>query len=95
MRTFIALSTFESPETKSVYVEGLTYSIREGNRYLNALAEVWSLEGRIRFEHRPEVKSQIEGVGTVEYKVESQDLTLWEKTVKAWRLMWQSLTPRQ
>ena len=62
MRTFTALITFSSPETKSTYVEGLTYTIRQGNRYLNALAEVWSLERKIQFEHQSH-RPLIEGHG--------------------------------
>lgn len=53
MRVFDALQTFESPEMKSTYVGGLSYSIRPGNRYLEALAEVWALEQRIHFHHNP------------------------------------------
>lgn len=64
MRSFTALQTFEAPEIKSVYVEGLSYTIREGNRYLNALAEVWALQGKIVFNHNSKDKI-INGNGIV------------------------------
>lgn len=52
MRLFTALQTFDSPQTESTYLEGYSYTIR-GNRYLNALAEVWEIENKIQFEHDP------------------------------------------
>ena len=52
MRVFTALQTFDSPQTGSTYLEGYSYTIR-GNRYLNALAEVWEIENKIQFEHDP------------------------------------------
>lgn len=64
MRTFVALQTFYSPKMKSSYVEGLSYTIRQGNRYLAALAEVWALEGRVRFAHNT-TKCTIQGIGHV------------------------------
>lgn len=64
MRTFVALKTFHSPETKSMYVEGLSYTIKQGNRYLNALAEVWALEEKIRFAHNM-TKCVLTGIGHV------------------------------
>ncbi len=87
MRSFIALQTFEAPETKSVYVEGLSYTIRDGNRYLNALAEVWALQGKIKFGHAtPPV--QIVGKAIV-FDPVIEDVTIWEKTKRAWRqLKW-------
>lgn len=87
MRSFIALQTFEAPETKSVYVEELSYTIRDGNRYLNALAEVWALQGKIKFGHAiPSV--QIVGKAIV-FDPVIEDVTIWEKTKRAWRqLKW-------
>ena len=60
MRTFVALQTFTAQETRSHYVEGLSYTVRPGNRYLNALAEVWALEGKVRFIHNSP-KSALKG----------------------------------
>jgi len=60
MRTFVALQTFTAQETRSHYVEGLSYIVRPGNRYLNALAEVWALEGKVRFTHNSP-KSALKG----------------------------------
>lgn len=62
MRQFKALITFDSPETKSTYLEGFSYTIRSGNRYLNALAEVWVFQGKVAFEHQPKHEG-IQGVG--------------------------------
>ncbi len=64
MRSFTALQTFEASETKSVYVEGLSYTIRDGNRYLNALAEVWALQGKVVFNHNSKDKI-VRGKGIV------------------------------
>lgn len=64
MRAFTALRDFDSPETKSSYAEGLSYTIRPGNRYLNALAEVWVLEGKIVFHHDGK-RTQVQGKGVL------------------------------
>ena len=62
MRSFVVLQSFTSKETRSEYVEGLSYTIRPGNRYLNALAEVWAFEGKIQFHHEAQ-RPQIRGKG--------------------------------
>ena len=83
MRIFLALQTFSSPETRSTYVTGMTYTIRPPNRYLNALAEVWALEGKIQFGHTsPPV--QIVGKAIVTDPI-TEDTTIWEKTKRSWR----------
>lgn len=88
MRSFVALKTFECPELKSMYVEGLSYTIKPSNKYLNALAEVWALEKKIAFDHNPIIKAKVEGVGTVKYFSNTVDEDIWTKTKKAWRLLW-------
>lgn len=88
MRSFVALKTFKCDELESVYVEGLSYTIHQGNRYLNALAEVWSLEGKITFDHSPVTKAKVEGIGTVRYFSNKIDEDIWTKTKKARRLLW-------
>ena len=80
MRIFLALQTFSSPETRSTYVTGMTYTIRPKNRYLNALAEVWALEGKVNFIAPPTV-SKLRGHGYTEPGI-------WAKTVTAWRQLW-------
>jgi hypothetical protein len=85
MRTFIALHTFESPETQSVYVQDLTYTIRNTNKMLNALAEVWALQGKIVFLHEQN-KVLLYGSGHTHLQ-ETLDETIWEKTKKAWKLL--------
>lgn len=79
-RTFLALSTFYSPEFKSTYAQGLTYTIKHGNRYLNALAEVWKVEGKIEFIHEKNVATVI-GKGYT-------DPTIWAKTLNIWNTLW-------
>lgn len=87
-RTFYAIKTFTSSETGSTYIDGLSYTIRPGNRYLNHLAEVWALEGKVAFEHKPESKAKIEGQATVETFSSCVDESIWEKTKKVWRTLW-------
>ena len=82
MRIFEALQTFEAPETKSTYLEGFTYTIVDNNKLLNNLAEVWALQGKIRFLHAESNKAQIRGVGHVE-------TTFLGMTKAAWRSLWQ------
>lgn len=82
MRVFVALKTFESPELVSTYVEGLSYVICDNNTYLEALAEVWALEGKIHFEHDP-IKQRIKGKGqdltTIVFQLQETVLTLQTK----------------
>jgi hypothetical protein len=93
MRTFRALQTFKSEETKSWYTQVLTYTVRPGNRLLNALAEVWALQGKVTFNHIA-VPPPIEGIGTVT-RPHSEDPSFWEMTKKAWTRVWQSVTQPQ
>ena len=79
-RMFIAKKTFSSSETKSTYAQGLTYTIRPWNRYLNVLAEVWQVEGKIEFIHNNNVATVI-GKGYT-------DPTIWAKTKNAWNKLW-------
>jgi len=92
MRQFKVLSTFESSEMKSTYVEGFSYTIIDGNRMLNALAEVWALQGKIEFVHQIKPHVEIKGQGIVEYASHKEDEGIWEKTLAAWGRTWQSLT---
>jgi hypothetical protein len=81
MRSFVALRNFYSPEIKSGYVEGLSYTILPGNRYLGALAEVRALEGKIEFIHRLN-EAKLYGIGKV------NDETFSQKTKAAWVNLW-------
>lgn len=87
MRTFKALQTFESTDTRSVYTEGLSYSIVDGNRFLNACAEVWALQGKIEFDHIAPNSAKITGVGQSGTKV--VDTGFWGLTKAGWRSLWQ------
>lgn len=62
MRKFIALKTFFSTETRSEYVEGLTYTVRDGERWdtLRSLVDGWAQEGKISFDV-PEQSGGLEG----------------------------------
>lgn len=64
MRQFKALSTFESPETQSTYLEGFSYTIRPANRLLNALAELWFIQKKIEFLH-DDKRAEFKGRGFV------------------------------
>ena len=44
---FTPLVTFKSPETESMYVEGLSYTVRPGNKRLARLVERWLKEGKV------------------------------------------------
>lgn len=80
MRQFIALQTFESLETRSVYVEGLSYRIVDGNRLLGALAELWAIQGKVKFLHNP-TAAVITGKGF-------SDPSIWLKTKMWFRSVW-------
>jgi hypothetical protein len=63
---FRALATFESEETRSTYVEGLTYTVRPGNDLLAVLAVDWAEQDKIEFIDSAVVpKSRISGSGFV------------------------------
>lgn len=81
MRTFKALQTFEAPESKSTYIEGLSYTIVDNNHMLNALAEVWALQGKVEFLHSNSNQSKLKGKGQV-------DTTFLGLTKAAWRSLW-------
>lgn len=81
MRVFQALKDFESTETKSVYCAGLTYTV-QNNRMLEALAEVWALEGKVKWLHAPEKLGMVSGTGTV---TDPEDDPWY---VRMWRWLW-------
>lgn len=82
MRTFVALQTFTAQETRSHYVEGLSYTVRPGNRYLNALAEVWALEGKVRFTHNSP-KSALKGTAvTYMMPPPPPPMVVWAPTIE-------------
>lgn len=62
MRQFRARKTFHSPELESTYVEGLIYTIRDGNDTLARAAFVWEEDGRIEW---IVPTARIGGAGTV------------------------------
>lgn len=86
MRHFIALQSFTSPETRSHYIEGLSYTIRPGNRYLNTLAEVWAIQGKIQFLPQT-TKAQLTGTGVVSEAVPTP--SWWDQIKAVWRALWQ------
>ena len=61
-RQFRVRADFYSPELKSQYVTGLTYTIRDGNSDLAKLADNWAEEGRIELLDFP-VTSEMAGRG--------------------------------
>lgn len=81
MRHFLALVTFVSPQLNSTYTKDMVYTIRPGNRYLNAMAEVWVLEGKIEFIHDHN-NAKLYGIGKV------NDETFTQKTKSAWSSLW-------
>lgn len=81
MRSFKALQTFESPEMKSTYIEGLSYTINDNNKVLNALAELWALQGKVVFVHDQRPHAKLSGSGSVE-------TTFWGLTKAGWRSLW-------
>lgn len=85
MRTFQALQTFECKETKSTYVQGLTYTVKPGNRLLGALAEVWVLQGKAVFLHDQNL-AQLKGTGVV--TDHPKEPSFWDQTKTAWRSLW-------
>lgn len=56
---FTPLTDFFSEQVGSQYIEGLSYSVREGNDVLAGLVPVWVKEGKVR-------------IGSVGCKVEGQ-----------------------
>lgn len=48
-KRFTVLTSFESPELKSHYVAGHSYTIKDGNEKLARLAAQWKDEGKIVF----------------------------------------------
>jgi len=62
-RKFTALENFTSDETRSEYVEGMTYEAQESDEVLMAIIDEWITEGRVR-EGGPE--SEVSGEGKAE-----------------------------
>ena len=66
MFKFVALKDFYSPEFKSQYVEGLTYTVRPGNDKLAAAFKDWEAVGRVkRVEGQIKVEAKVSAVGKV------------------------------
>jgi len=62
-RTFTVIDSFESKETQSGYVAGLSYHARDEDEVLLGLIDGWIKEGKVR-EGGPEAKV----TGTAEVK---------------------------
>lgn len=62
---FQALETFDSPETRSTYVKGFSYTIRPGNEILARLAKDWLGRGMIEMHPGSEPPSNVAGQGIV------------------------------
>lgn len=54
-RTFTAIENFESKETQSAYVAGLSYTARDEDEVLLDLIDEWIDDGKVR-EGGPEAK---------------------------------------
>jgi len=65
--SFRALTTFKSDELNSTYMEGLTYTVREGYNELAALVPVWVHMGRIEI-IGPANRSSVAGQGTLKWQ---------------------------
>jgi hypothetical protein len=67
LRRFRALKTFESPDLKSTYVKGMTYTVRDGNDLLAVFAEDWVQEGLVEYcgENEPVPPFFVAGQGIV------------------------------
>lgn len=46
--TFTALENFTCPDTESVYVKGMSYNIREGNKHIQDVLQTWAVAGKVR-----------------------------------------------
>ncbi len=60
---FIAREDFHSPELRSSYAKGMTYTVRPGPTHarLGELAKRWEAEGKIVFIHPAERDATIRG----------------------------------
>lgn len=45
---FTALENFVCPDTESVYVKGMKYNIREGNKHVQDVLPIWEATGKVR-----------------------------------------------
>lgn len=65
---FTPLKNFASPELRSEYSVGLSYTVRPGNTKLAALVEKWLAEGKVRLgtPDAPLDKAKVSGAGKVE-----------------------------
>jgi len=79
---FKSLQDFDVPELRSTYVKDLVYTVRDNNKILNAMAEVWALQGKVVFVHQTSQMAKIEGYGHTE-------TTFLGMTKAAWRSLWQ------
>ena len=68
-RTFTVLDDFESKETQSAYVAGLSYTARDEDEKLLDLIDQWIEEGKVR-EGGPE--AQVTGTAEVTDKDEEK-----------------------
>ena len=64
---FVPVMDFPSEEFKSLYVQGLVYTIRPGNERLLKAARKWKDEGKVRFlgEKTEQPAATMKGQGTV------------------------------
>lgn len=62
---FRVFEDFHSPELKSFYVTGLTYTLRADNQLLSALLPQWVAEGKVKILADSEPQSQLTGKGTL------------------------------
>ena len=45
---FTALDNFTCPDTESVYVKGMQYNVREGNKHIQDVLPTWVAAGKVR-----------------------------------------------
>ena len=73
-RTFTVLDNFESKETQSGYVAGLSYTARDEDEVLLGLIDQWIEEGKIR-----EGGPQTQVTGTAEVSDADEDVAQKKK----------------
>lgn len=62
---FRVFEDFHSPELKSFYATGLTYTLKAENQLLAALLPQWVAEGKVKILADSEPQSRINAKGTV------------------------------
>lgn len=48
LKRFVCVEDFYSKETRSQYLSGMTYYVREGNDLLDGLVQKWARQNKVR-----------------------------------------------